>query len=344
MHGDFSLYEVRIFVKIVEHANRALDGQKAITAASKRITADGITANIALDIREILSENTNNYGRVFDACKSLAQKEIEIYSTRQGRWVKVPDKDEKGNTHYYTHLIDNIRYPQGDGKIRFTCAVWLLNYILDIVNDSFSVYDVSIALTLPTSYSVRMYWLTCSMTKPIPYSITMLRQMLGVTDKYKTNKDFIKRCIESPMHVLESRGLNGYTYKVIKSHQGGRTSPIKALLFIPVKRQQETPKQLAAMLPAKAWVPDPLYKYLTTQCGFTKEDIAKIKTELFDFSQIDDWQDIIVKINEHARKKRASVGYYINAIRGEINEHRFELLKRKTPMERGRFTQVYGTH
>ena len=48
IRGDFSLYEVRIFVKIVEHANKLLKGKTVKEAMATGITADGITANITV--------------------------------------------------------------------------------------------------------------------------------------------------------------------------------------------------------------------------------------------------------------------------------------------------------
>lgn len=321
MKGDFSLYETRIFVKIVEHANQLLNGQRISSLLGKAVSIDGITANIEIPIKEILTDGTNDYSKVYKAACSLSNKTIEYYDRKKGKWSKNAIPDGKGGVRYYTHLIDNIRYPEGDGMIKFTCATWLLQYILDFVNGNFTMYDLATALSLPTAYSVRMYWLTCSMSKPIPYPIQMLREMLGVGDKYPQPKDFIRRVIAPPAKVLEERKLNGYTFKAIHKYEHSKTSKITAILLIPVKRQEPTTKQLTARLPSNSWVPSELRQYLTTQAQFSKEDFAKLKSDLFEFSHIPNWRDIIVKIKHHADKKRAGKGYIINAMRGEINKY-----------------------
>lgn len=320
MKGDFSLYETRIFVKIVEHANKLLSGQRISSLLGKAVSVDGITANISIPIREILTEGTNDYTKVYKAACSLSNKTIEYYDRKRGMWTKNTTTDAKGVTRYYTHLIDNIRYPGGDGMLKCTCATWLLQYILDFVNGNFSMYDLATALTLPSAYSVRMYWLTCSMSKPIPFPVQMLREMLGVGDKYPQPKDFIRRVVAPPSKILEERKLNGYTFKAIHKNKDSKTSKITAILIIPIKRQEPTPRQLTAQAGTSAWVPRDLMQYLTTQADFNNTDFAKLKSEMFEFSHLSNWRDSIVKIVNNSRKKRAGKGYIINAIRGEIKE------------------------
>lgn len=317
MKGDFSLYETRIFVKIVEHANTLLNGQKISSLLGKAVSVDGITANISIPIREILTDGTNDYGKVYKAACSLSNKTIEYYDRKKGKWEKNTTTDGKGGIRYYTHLIDNIRYPEGDGMLKCTCATWLLQYILDFVNGNFSMYDLATALSLPTAYSVRMYWLTCSMRDPITYSLQMLREMLGVGDKYPQPKDFIRRVIAPPAKVLQDRGLNGYAFKPIHKRKNSKTSKITGVLIIPVKRQQLTETQLTAKLPPHSWVPTDMRQYLSSKEQFTEADFAKLKSDLFEFSHNKNWRDIIVKICHNAAKKRAGKGYIINAIRSE---------------------------
>ena len=321
MKGDFSLYETRIFVKIVEHANQLLNGQRITNILGTAVSVDGITANIEIPIKEILTDGTNDYGKVYKAACSLSNKTVEYYDRKKGKWAKNTAPDGKGGVRYYTHLIDNIRYPEGNGLIKFTCATWLLQYILDFVNGNFTMYDLATALSLPSAYCVRMYWLTCSMTKPIPYPIQMLREMLGVGDKYPRPKDFIRRVIAPPAKIFEQRGLNGYVYKAIHKHEDSRTSKITAILLIPVKRQETSTKQLAAKLPANSWIPAELRQYLSTKEQFTSEDFAKLKTDLFEFAKIPKWRDIIVHIANNAAKQRAGKGYIINGIRSEIRKY-----------------------
>lgn len=323
IRGDFSLYEVRIFVKIVEHANKLLKGKTVKEALQTGITADSITANITVPIREILTDNSNDYKKVYDACKSLSAKTIELWNADGGKWMTAPTH-EKG-TLYYAHLIDNIRYTRGSGKINFTCAVWLLQYIVNFVNNQFSVYDLTAALSLPTPYAVRMYWLTCSMTQPVTFAIDTLRKMLGIEGKYKTSKDFVRRVLEPPMKVLEERKLNGYTFKTVKKNTEARTSKVTHITIFPVKRQQPTLQKLNAQIPLAAACPSKLRVYLIQQCNLTEEDLKKNQKTLYYFSKLQDYEQKIINICERYRKQRAGVGYLVNAMKSEIQTARRNL-------------------
>ena len=329
VRGDFSLYEVRIFVKIVEHANKLLKGKTVKEAMATGITADGITANITVPIREILTDNSNDYQKVYAACKSLSAKSLELYNADDGRWMTVPTQ-EKG-TMYYAHLIDNIRYRRGSGKINFTCAVWLLQYIVNFVNNQFSLYDLTAALSLPTPYAVRMYWLTCSMTQPVTFAIDTLRKMLGLEGRYKTSKDFVKRVLLPPMKVLEERKLNGYIFKTVKKNPDARTSKVTHITIIPIKRQQPSQQKINTQIPLSSVCPSRLRMYLMQQCNFTESDLKKNQTTLFYFARLKDYEQKIVDICEHARKARGGVGYYINAMKSEI-----EAARRNQPLAQRR--------
>lgn len=322
LKGDFSLYETRLFCKIVEHANKALEGARVKDLANFKVTPDGSTARMTVAVREILSQGTNDYAKVFDAAKALSNKAVEYWNYGKGCWSSNVFTDKKGGTHFYTHLIDNISERDGSGVIKFNVSIWLLQYILTFVKGAFSMYDLQVALSLPTAYSVRMYWLTCSASRPIPYPIQMLRDMLGVGDKYKTNKDFIKRCIAAPAKVLEERNLNGFTFKVVHKNEQSRTSAIKAVLIIPVKRQLITDAQISAKGPLSVYCSRELRDYLMYQANFTDRDLHAIKLVLSDFEKLSDWRDRIVRIVHHARKKGAKQGYIVNAMKDEATKNR----------------------
>lgn len=303
MHGDFSLYEVRILCHIIYHANKCLKGQRVSSLIGQRLSTDGISTVISLPIKTIASPTAHDYQAVFDAAVRLQDKVVEYY-----------DHDTSSWTYYRSHLIDTVKWKHGSGIITFTVSNWLLQYILDFVHGNFSLYDFEQCLSLTSPYDVRMYWLTCSMKKPVKYRITMLKEMLGAETKYKQNRDFIKRCIESPMHHLEEKKLNGYTY-----HVDGRGKAC-TIEFFPVKRQEVTKQQTAAMLPASSWIQVDLRNYLLSTGWMTNEVINKNKTTLFDFGTLPNYQSRISRIVQNARKKDAGYGYIINAMKSEVAE------------------------
>lgn len=308
MHSDFSLYETRIFSRIVLLANNALQGHKASAYLGKAISIDGINCNMRIKIADIITPGSHDYEYVYQAAKNLSNKVIEFY-----------DRTKKKYVAHYDHLITNVSYVEGSGEICFTVSVWLLEYILDFVNGHFSIYDFQLSLSLPSAYAVRLYWLTCSMTSPVDYSIKMLRDMLGVGDKYAQNRDFIKRCIERPRQILEEHKMNGFTFRRV----GGRA--LKAIYrFYPVKRQEPNQSQLVAQASLSAWCTPAVRNYLKTSAGFSNEELAANKNALFMFCHIPDCNDRIVNIVHRQRAKGAGKGYIINAIKNTVQNAKRE--------------------
>lgn len=302
MKGNFSLYEIRIFVKIVEQANAVLRGTKISRLLGKAVCVDGINCNLSIPVKSVMTKGSHDYVNVKEALNRLLKKEVEIYDTDKRTWCKAT-------------LINNIRVAEGDGLIKFTVPKWLMEYILNFVYGNFSEYNLMAALTLPSAYAVRMYWLTCSMTSPVRYSVTMLRDMLGVGDKYRETKDFIKRCIEPPRKMLEERKLNGYTFT-----KGFNKGKVTYLQFKPVKREKKAEAQIAAQGSLSAYCNPALRQYLLSQCGFSMRELSAHKELLGEFSKIPDMEDKIVEIVERARRKRAGKGYVISAMKKSLSD------------------------
>lgn len=302
MRGEFSLYEIRIFIKIVELANHAIKGKKISQMLGTAVTVDGISCNCCIPMKSIMTVGSNDYTKIKLAVRRLSEKKFELFDPDSRKW-------------HFTRLLNDVSIAEGDGKLRFVVPVWLMEYILNFVEGNFSEYDLATALALPTAYSVRMYWLTNSMCDPTTYSIPMLRQMLGATDKYKQTKDFIKRCIDPAEKILANRKLNGFKYKPIYTK-----NRVTSLQLIPVKRQEKQPAQIVAMAALSAWCVPQLRQYLTTQCDFTVKELSAHKSMLMNFSRVPDWQNKIVAIVERTRKKRKGKGYIIASMRSTIQE------------------------
>lgn len=305
MHGNFSLYEVRLFSRIVLHANHVIKGKRVSPLLGRSLGADGITAHLAIPISDIITDNAHDYTAVIAAAKNLQDKVVEFYDRRERKW-----------TFYRDHLINNVVYKQGSGIIRFDVSVWLLNYILDFINGNFSLYDFEKCLELTSAYAVRWYWLTCSMKNPVNYKLDMLRDMFGTGDKYKQNKDFIKRCVIVPMKMLEEHKMNGFTFE--KKGRGHNSF----LHITPVKRQEPSRQQLVAMASISAWCAPEVKNYLLTAGGFDNDALHKNKVTLFEFCQIPSYADIVVRIVRNARKGRAGIGYIINAMKSEVAKYK----------------------
>lgn len=325
INGDFSLYEIRLFTKIVETANKELEGKRIKDLDGPIKPIKNSSYDIVINYSDVLTEGSNDVQKVRNAAESLSRKQIRYYSRKKAGWVDNSYKDKDGTTNYLSRLVEEVKYTNGTGYMVIKVSYWLMCYILDVYQQRFSMYDLGAALTLPTAYCVRMYWLVASSSKPVQYPIQMLRDMLGVGKKYPSTKDFIKRCIETPRRILADKGLNGYNYQVIHKFAESKTSKIVALVIIPIQRELKSDTQIAAKAPLSIYCPIQLRQYLQSQCAFTDKDLHALKLELADFSKLSNYLDRIVRIVNHARAKGAGKGYIINAMRDEIAGNRMLL-------------------
>lgn len=301
MKGDFSVYEIRIFMKVVELANSVIKGTRIAPKIGKAICADGINCNLSFPIRDVLTDGSNSYDRIKKALQALLKKVVQIYDPDKGIW--------KAAT-----LINNIKVGEHDGLIRFTVPKWLLEYILNMCK-GFSRYDLENALSLTSTYAVRFYWLVSSQVEPIDYTLPLLKEMLGCQAHYKSNKDFIKRCVEPARKMLQNKNLNGFNYsKVIEKHK------IQSLRIVPVKREERKPEELTARATLSAWCHPLLRQYLSFNCGFRAGELSANKVTLFNFSKLANWQDMLVRIVNRQRKARAGKGYIIAAMKHCIEQ------------------------
>lgn len=304
MRGKFSLYEVRLFCCIVMHANSKLNGKKISDFLGTSVSADGLNCNMRIPFSAILTAGSKDGSKVLEAANSLVNKKIEFFDTSKGKYI-----------YHSDHLINNVRHVDGSGILEFTVSTWLLEYILDFMNGNFSLYSFENALKIPTSYGVRMYWLTCSLTGPVNYPIRMLRDILGCGDKYSNSKDFVRCCIEQPRQLLEKMHLNGYNYQ--RSAERGSKAFIH---FMPVKREDKTANQIMTAYGGITWIKAPLRQYLTTQAEFTSR-MFKVHQELMvQFGALKGYEDKIVSIVERSRRRRGGPGYIINAMKSEVRK------------------------
>lgn len=306
MNGDFSLYEIRVFMKLVELANTALKKGQASSAFGTLVSFDGRTCQVTIPLRQVLSEKSNDYGKVKKAVESLMSKKFKMEFPNEKKWR-------------LTTLLNDVEIAEGDGMISFVSPAWLLEYIVSFIDNHFSMYNLAAALKLPTPYAVRMYWLTCSMSEPVIYPIDMLKQMVGAANKYPKTKDFIQRAIVSAQRYLEEAHLNGFTFT--KVFKGNKITGIKIL---PVKREAPRKEQLTAMATLGAWCPPQLKMYLKERAGFDQDGLNRNKSTLFEFSKIPDWPQRLSRIVERQRRGRKGPGYVIKAIKGEIRAYKVE--------------------
>lgn len=309
MRARFSLHEVRLVLMIAERANTLLKGQRAANFINEAICADGLNCNFSLAVREIMSDGSHHYDEVKQSVLSLADKTVECYDSKAGVWKK-------------TAIIYNVSGSDQAGTIRFSCAKWFVEFLLDF-SQGFSRYNLESAMRLRTVSAVRLYILTSSVTNKMRFTVEFFKKMLavdGVNPKtgkpfYVQTRDFIKRAIDPALKELDSQGLNSFRYEVVK-----RGQKIVALDCYPVKRETISKDELTARASLSAWINPALKALLLNSCEFSARELSSNKSTLYEFGRLPTWQDRIMLIIERQRKKRAGKGYIIAAMKSAIAE------------------------
>lgn len=299
--GHMSLYEIRVWLKIVERANLVLDGR----LACKYTYSDGDVLDEHLVIefacKEVMDASSNHYDLVKDAVRNLSSHLVEHYDRSSRTWLHSP-------------LICESKIAERSGRITIHVARWVFEYILNF-SRGFCKYYLESALQLKRANSIIMYMLTCNLQQTISYNIDVLKAITGDSDKYQNNHDYLKKVIQVACDDLAANNLNGYTYEVIK-----RGCKIICLEFRPVKRQKQETSELTAQLPLTSVCDYALKSYLVNQCGFSAKELGAHKDLLNQFGRLPGWQEDLLAIVERQRKKRAGKGYIINAIKSILTE------------------------
>lgn len=307
--GASSVYEQRIIYKIVEYAQPVLQGLY-MKNHLEQLQHDYDNVCIQLPFRAVITEGSHNYKEVLRACESLMSKVFKVW-------------DEDKGTYFASPLIYNVSCVRNEGIVKFYVARRIWDLILDF-RRGYSAYDLNVALSLPTSYSMRLYVLMSSATNPITLSLDYLKSMFGVSEKYTRNNDFIKRVIEPSQAILEKACVSSFTFETIR--KGNKILQIK---FTPRHRRQRTADELAAMLSVSALVDQEVKIFLITAFNFTVKELGAHKVLLNEFSKLPYKFDVLYSLRDRVRRGKKEKGYVIAALRSEVQSFKDKLAQNK---------------
>lgn len=303
------LYEQRILLKVIEHAQIVLKG-KLIKNMLFRMEHDLDNVKIDLPVRYIMQDGSKHYELIKDAARSLMGRRFEYYDTNCKAWYSSP-------------LIYNVAYVQGSGLLSFYVSKMLFDVALDFTK-GFCKYDLETALNLSNPHAVRFYALLSNQSKPIRYPVPELKKMFGVDDKYKQTRDFIKKIIDPAKRCLDEYGCNTFEYSRI--FDGNKVIMIQ---FIPKRVRKETTEELAAKINMRRLVDQEILVVMISYMGFTTKELSAHKVLLNKYCKLPFAQENIYQIERRFRKGKKSKGYVIAAIKSEVES--WEAIQQERP-------------
>ena len=298
---NFTADEKRVLTRLIEMFQPMLEGKKLVGKIEQDLFKNW---HLTKCIGEFITDG-QNYKRVRDAIFALNDKKF-IYA------------DDKGE-----EVIRIIEMPKiyKRGEVEF----WLNPKIVDCflnMSKGYSKYELGVSLSFKSVYTMRLYELLASQTKPISFKIDDLKTSFGVADKYKLNADFIRRVIKTAQTELTKKSPITFTYKVSKR---GRTY---YKITFSVIHQPQHQNEDVEMNKLKRRV-DPslvhgieLYRYLKNTCGFIDRELKNNLTLWGSAIDLMGKDELLTKVREiwgRARTADNPKGYLINALKSMTN-------------------------
>ena len=311
---DFGIYSERLLLRLVELAQREIRGLdfKGGTSIGKVEIGEWGDAEVIIPVKDILSgDDDKNYTKAKAAVRNL-----------MGRFLEYED-DQK---YKATQILNEVDVDKVAGKmvIRVNRNIW--KAMLDF-SKGFRKYELETAVKLRGKYSLRIYKLVSKQTDPITYTITDLRKMWGLTDKYKKVDDFIKNTVVSAKEELDRVSPYSFDFvlnaaKSAEVNKGRKGRPaITSVTFFPVHRMaNETTDAVRKQVDPSMLLDYEFYMMLKNKFDFDPQGI-KANITLFDTAQKEcDILEFMDSIAPAALRAANIQGYVINAIRKHLKE------------------------
>lgn len=326
---DFSIYEKRIIYRLLELAQKEIEGLLIKDHLYKVHKPDNRRRIVTMPVASILrGEQDNNYAIAKKAFRSLATKGLEY-------------EDDKIWT--FINIIASPKVDKTGGFVTFDVYDEIWQCFLDFTS-GFRKYELATAMQFKSTYTMRMYELLSGQTGPLTYidsfnsnSFTDLCERFKLPKTMRATQAFETKILDVAKAELNAHAPYSFTYKreTVKS-RGRNGEKVIGYTFFPVSIQKNRDPELEnTRLAAKVGNISGRYGMLEQEVsnmllhlGFTKEEINanKNKTLFVDAQKqlgVEGMVDALEKIRQSAlRNKRVSnlKGYIISGLRTMLKE------------------------
>jgi plasmid replication initiation protein len=185
--------------------------------------------NIEIVLNVAAIAKGQHYDKVWKAIeKELMTRPIAYtYKNEEGKIVEVK-----------TVLVPTMTRVRGSGEITITLVPKSIPVLL-YLGQGFTAYSKTIAISLPSIYSKRMYELCCRFRDTGMYRVTIdeFRQLMGCENKFKQIIE-LKRCIiEQALKDINKLSELCISYLLVKGKRTGRTpAKVESVIFFIVPK------------------------------------------------------------------------------------------------------------
>lgn len=302
---DMTKLEKRIMYKIIESIQFVSKGE--ILKNDVRIDTDIFFNKIfSIPTKEIFIYDSNdNYESIIEALRKLRRKDITI---------------ETDEVVIITGIIDTIIYNKRSGLLQFSMKKDIFEALLNFSKGWRSI-QLDLAMSLSSKYSMRLYEIVASKEQPHSccFSMDKMKDMLGVKEKYKRNRDFRVYVLNKAKNELDKKSPISFNYSIkrdvitIVSYRVGKNEQNKILNQEKITKK---PENLSVMLPKEI-------RHKLRDIGFSDNEMVVNMPTLVDAKHQFDTDELLVilsKLANTAKNKKNPNGYIINALKGKIKD------------------------
>ena len=305
---DFNVYEKRIIYRLVEFAQRWLEGVR-IKDHMHKVEPTNCGVNITMPVADILrDEDDHNYTKAKAAFTSLSKKGATY---------------EDDNIWFYTAIIEHPKIEKNTGIAIFHVYEPVWRAALDFTK-GYRKYELITAMKFKSVYSMRFYELLSGQIKPLYVPLEGpdgLRERFGLQTKYERVNDFKRKVLDIAKKELDE--YSPYSFVAKEKTEGKKV--IGWTLYPVFFEDREDPAIQAqtrmAKVTARLQLDDEVYNYLKYSYDFDAPEINKNKKTLVEAqNRIPNFIDFLAGLKHGAREARSEKAYVIGAIKTKLKE------------------------
>ena len=301
---DFNVYEKRVLYNLVKLAQSQIEGVRLAENLYRIDHAYKELMRIELPISDFLiGSDDKHHSRIKEALQSLHRKTFTYRDAEVWECFSI---------------IANPKIELRSSKVSFYVNTKVWDVLLDF-SRGFSRYNLEVAFSLESPYSMRFYEMLSSQDQPITYSIEALRKEFMLEDKYPQTKDFIRRVVESARSELDEKSPVTFTYRPLTD---GRK--FSRIIFFPVRQKaKESGKAFFHQMVRKYGVCGSLsgdeYRILR-EIGFTDNGIRNNLGLFLACRRQLDFPLELALIQGKSRTKKNPCGWCIRTLKGKLSD------------------------
>ena len=256
---DFDVYEKRIIYNIVYDKQVQDYVREQINAAKNNGTSsmELKTRQYIMPLNKIAAHK-GDYERVKNALLRLQSKRFEYIDKTRNRWLSISFISNPEMDLFYS------------GNVEFELRKEVLKIISDI-KYGYRQFDFQTALRLKSAYSMRFYEMFSRQDGEEnedfnKFKISDLKELFGLSEKYKNNTMFVKRVVDPSKKELDEIANFSFDYELVKSLGSRKYDEIKFHVYRITENERKNNELLENRVKAELSkyikISETLYQYL----------------------------------------------------------------------------------